>query len=50
VRGFAGATGMYNFVAVPQRGLTTSDSGQMVGWNSSKSAFEPIGKIGGALK
>ena len=50
LRGFIGATGVYDFPAVPQRGLSVADSGLMVAWDPLKDAFVPISKIGGALK
>ena len=48
LRGFVGATGVYDFVAVPQRGLSISESGLMVGWDAAKNSFVPLGKIGRA--
>jgi len=50
LRGFIGATGVFNFQAVPQRGLSVTDSGLMVAWDPLKDAFVPISKIGGGLK
>jgi branched-chain amino acid transport system substrate-binding protein len=48
--GFVGATGIYNFPAVPQRGISVSDSGLMVGWDPAKNAFVPLTKVGGSPK
>lgn len=50
LRGFVGATGVYNFPAMPQRGLSVTDSGLMVAWDPLKDAMVPISKIGGGLK
>jgi branched-chain amino acid transport system substrate-binding protein len=50
LRGFVGATGIYDFPEVPQRGLSVSESGLMVGWDPAKNSFVPLGKIGGASK
>ena len=48
LRGFAGATGMYDFVDVPQRGVSAVVSGIMVQWDPAKDTFVAISKFGGA--
>lgn len=48
LRGFAGATGMYDFTEVPQRGISVLRSGVMVEYDPSKEAFYAISKFGGA--
>jgi branched-chain amino acid transport system substrate-binding protein len=48
VRGFAGATGLYDFQSIPQRGLAASNSGIMVRWDPDKEAFVAVSKLGGA--
>ena len=48
LHGFVGATGVYNFPTVPQRGLSIKESGLMVGWDAAKNSFVPLGNIGGS--
>ena len=50
LRGYVGATGIYDFASVPQRGLSIVQSGLMVGWDPAKNAFVPIGPVGGGMK
>ena len=49
LRGFAGATGMYNFPDVPQRGVDATVTGVMVQWDAGSNSFIAISKFGGAL-
>jgi branched-chain amino acid transport system substrate-binding protein len=49
LRGFAGATGMYDFPDVPQRGVSGLTSGIMVRWDPAKETFVAISKFGGTL-
>ncbi len=50
LRGFAGATGMYDFRDVPQRGVSALVSGIMVQWDPAKDTFVAISKFGGGLR
>lgn len=47
LKGWVGANGPYDFIAVPQRGI-----GQravvVVRWNPSRTEFDPVSKLGGA--
>jgi branched-chain amino acid transport system substrate-binding protein len=48
LRGFAGATGMYDFRSVPQRGVSAAASSIMVRWDPDKDDFVAVSKFGGA--
>ncbi|HEV8023083.1 MAG TPA: ABC transporter substrate-binding protein [Candidatus Lustribacter sp.] len=50
LRGYAGATGMYDFTDVPQRGVSGMVSGIMVQWDPAKDTFVAISKFGGLLR
>jgi branched-chain amino acid transport system substrate-binding protein len=50
LRGFAGATGMYNFPDVPQRGVSANITGVMVQWDAANESFIAISKFGGGLR
>ena len=47
LKGFAGINGLYDFPAIPQRGLDGS-SVVMTRWNSAKSEFDMVSKPGGS--
>ena len=46
MKNFAGVYGLYDFVAVPQRGLSAS-SVIMVAWNRMKGSWSAVSKPGG---
>lgn len=50
LRGYAGATGMYDFIDVPQRGVSAMVSGIMVQWDPARDTFVAISKFGGLLR
>ena len=49
LRGFAGATGMYDFRTVSQRGISGATSGIMIRWDAAKDTFVAVSKFGGGL-
>jgi len=46
LKGYAGIDGMYDFEAVPQRGLDISDA-LVVRWDSQKKDWDPVSKLTG---